>query len=130
MMDYYRPTPLGPYPVPDDIPPFPNHPLGMLGGDYDLDPLGMGGGRNPFMPGGGMRGPQRGGLPGNPLPGSRFDPIGPFGGPGGNFRPGRGGGLMDDDDLMRGGGMPPSRQRYTRRGRGFDDLGGFGGGFM
>ena len=55
---------------------------------------------------------------GNPLPGSRFDPMHPFGG--GNFRPGRGGGMMDYDDFMR-----PRRNRTGGPGSG-----GLGGGFI
>jgi len=62
----------------------------FAGGDYDLDPgfpygpLARPQRRNPS-------GPTRPPLPGNPLPGSRFDPMYP----GGRFRPGRGGGMMD-----------------------------------
>lgn len=48
--------------------------------------------------------------PDNPLPGSRFDPMYP-----GGYRPGRGGGMMDDDV---GGGMGmPFRNRNQRNAR-------------
>lgn len=62
--------------------------------------------------------PVRPGMPGggNPLPGSRFDPINPFGS--GHFRPGRGGGMMDDDINF------PQRRRHR------PPRGGFGGGFL
>uniref|UniRef100_H2YQ63 F-box domain-containing protein n=1 Tax=Ciona savignyi TaxID=51511 RepID=H2YQ63_CIOSA len=116
-----------PYPPTNpNAPPFPDQPLGMIGGDYDLDPtfpFGPFGGRgraNPFHPN--PMGPTRPG-PHNPLPGSRFDPMNPY--PGG-FRPGRGGGMMDDD-VTPGMPMLPS-QRRNRRGNGFGGSG-FGGGF-
>nr|XP_002131061.1 F-box only protein 7 [Ciona intestinalis] len=102
--------------------PFPGQPLGMIGGDYDLDPtfpfgpLGGRGRANPFNPN--PIGPMRPG-PHNPLPGSRFDPMNPH--PGG-FRPGRGGGMMDDMNF----GLPglPNQQR-NRRGFGGGGFGGF-----
>ncbi|CAK8688564.1 unnamed protein product [Clavelina lepadiformis] len=113
-------------PYPDLPVPFPGQPTGMIGGDYDLDPAfpyGPFGGRgrgqpNPLGP---MRGPRLPGS-GNPLPGSRYDPMNPFGG---GFRPGRGGGMFDDDDLGPGTGLPQLPGQRGRRGFGGGGFGGF-----
>jgi len=105
-------------PIPDVPEPFPGQVPGIIGGEFDLDPT------FPYGPFTGRRQPSRPGFPGagNPLPGSRFDPINPYGG---RFRPGRGGGMFDDDLNI---GFPNTGRSSFPQGNRFG--GGFGGGFM
>nr|XP_039262725.1 F-box only protein 7-like [Styela clava] len=118
MERYYRdyqtdPWPQFPTPIPGQPVPFPDQqPFGMIGGEHDLHPTFPYG---PFATPPRRLPPARPNHPmhpDNPLPGSRYDPI--F--PGGGFRPGRGGGMMDAD--FEGFGAPTmpfqGRQRRSR----------------
>lgn len=108
--------------------PMPGHPLGVIGGDYDLNPD-----FGPFGRGEARRSSDPTRSPAFPRP--RYDPFGPDMG---NFRPGRGGGMMDPDLLYDDGspqmpGQPPFPLFGRGRGRGGgfghgSGFGGFGGG--
>lgn len=99
----YQTEPWPQFPTPGfGLVPLPDQPFGIYGGDHDLHPSFPYG---PFanQPRNPRHFPRPNPMnPDNPLPGSRFDPIYP----GGGYRPGRGGGLMDSD--YDGLGGPPS----------------------
>lgn len=116
MEHFYRdyqtdPWPQFPTPVPGQPVPLPDQqPFGMIGGEHDL---------HPTFPYGPFATPPRRlppthpvhpMNPDNPLPGSRYDPI--F--PGGGFRPGRGGGMMDADFEGFGAPTMPFQGRQGR----------------